>query len=173
LLAGHTAEKLIFNEMTTGAADDIKRATELARKMVTDFGMSEKLGPRTFGNKQEMVFLGREISEQKDYGDKVADTIDEEVSKIIQSAHRVAKRILTENKLKLKHIAEELIAKETLEGDELEALFKESTSADVPEATATPVPIPAAAKVETKAKSVSRKTRISPRLLPKQAPAST
>ncbi len=108
-----------------------------------------------------------------DYGDKVADTIDEEVNKIIRNAHRVAKRVLTENKPKLIHIAEELIAKETLEGDELEALFKESTSADVPEATATPVPIPAAAKVETKAKPVPKKTRVSPRLLPKQAPAST
>ncbi|GAJ09464.1 unnamed protein product, partial [marine sediment metagenome] len=81
LLGGRTAEELIFNEVTTGASDDIKRATELARKMVTDFGMSDKLGPRTFGDKQEMVFLGREISEQKDYGDKVADTIDEEISK--------------------------------------------------------------------------------------------
>jgi cell division protease FtsH len=171
VLGGRTAEELIFNEVTTGASDDIKRATELARKMVTDFGMSDKLGPRTFGDKQEMVFLGREISEQKDYGDKVADTIDEEVSKIIQSAHRVAKRVLTENKPKLIHIAEELIAKETLEGDELEVLFGEPAAADVPEATAIPVPIPA--KASTKTKPVSKKTRVSPRLLPKQAPAST
>ncbi|GAH95636.1 unnamed protein product, partial [marine sediment metagenome] len=171
LLGGHAAEKLIFNETTTGASDDIKRATEFARKMVTDFGMSDKLGPRTFGNKQEMVFLGREIAEQKDYGDKVADTIDEEVNKIIRNAHRAAKRVLTENKQILKHIAEELIAKETLEGDELEALFGESAAADVPEATATPAPTPATAK--TKTKPVSRKTRVSPRLLPKQAPAST
>ena len=171
LLGGRAAEKLIFNEMTTGASDDIKRATELAHKMVTDFGMSDKLGPRTFGDKQEMVFLGREIAEQKDYGDKVADTIDEEVTKIIRNAHRVAKRVLTENKLTLKRIAEELIAKETLEGDELEALFKEPVVADVPEATATPTPTPAKAK--TKAKPVSKKTRVSPRLLPKQAPAST
>jgi cell division protease FtsH len=171
LLGGRTAEELIFNEVTTGASDDIKRATELARKMVTDFGMSDKLGPRTFGDKQEMVFLGREISEQKDYGDKVADTIDEEISKIIQSAHRVAKRVLTENKPKLKHIAEELIAKETLEGDELEALFSEPAAADLSEATATPAPTPATAS--TKTKPVSKKTRVSPRLLPKQAPAST
>jgi len=107
-LGGHVAEELIFNEMTDGASSDIKRATALARKMVTDFGMSDKLGPRTFGDKQEMVFLGREISEQKDYGDKVADEIDEEINRIIQSAHRVAKRILTENKPTLKRVAEEL-----------------------------------------------------------------
>jgi len=173
LLGGRTAEELVFNEVSIGASDDIKRATELARKMVTDFGMSDKLGPRTFGDKQEMVFLGREISEQKDYGDKVADTIDEEVSKIIRNAHRAAKRVLTENKPKLKHIAEELIAKETLEGDELEALFKEPAVADIPEATATSAPTPAKALTETKAKPVSKKTRVSPRLLPKQAPAST
>jgi len=171
LLGGHAAEKLIFNETTDGASSDIKRATELARKMVTDFGMSDKLGPRTFGDKQEMVFLGREISEQKDYGDKVADTIDEEVNKLIRNAHRTAKMVLTKNKLILKHIAAELITKETLEGDELEALFNELASATMPEATATPAPTPATAK--TKTRPVSRKTRASSRLLPKQAPAST
>jgi len=169
LLGGRTAEELIFNEMTAGAQSDIKQATELAHKMVTDFGMSDKLGPRTFGDKQEMVFLGREIAEQKDYGNKVADTIDEEVNKIIQGAHRVAKRVLTENKRKLKHIAEELLAKETLDGDELEALFKEPAAADVPEATATPVPTPARASTKAKAKPVSKETRVSPRLIPKPA----
>ena len=124
-LAGHAAEKLIFNETTTGAHDDIRRATELARKMVTDFGMSDKLGPRTFGDKQELVFLGREISEQRDYGDKIADLIDEEVNKIVQHAYDVAKKILTENKPRLLHIAERLLAQETLEGEELGALFNE------------------------------------------------
>ncbi|MFC1977015.1 ATP-dependent zinc metalloprotease FtsH, partial [Chloroflexota bacterium] len=79
LLGGHTAEELIFNEMSTGCQDDIQRATKLARKMVTDYGMSDKLGPRAFGQKEELVFLGREISEQRDYSDKVAEQIDEEV----------------------------------------------------------------------------------------------
>jgi cell division protease FtsH len=125
LLGGHTAEKLVFNEVTTGAYDDIKRATEYARRMVTDFGMSDKLGPRTFGDKQELVFLGREISEQKDYGDKVADTIDAEINRIIQQAQDVAKEILTKNRAKLELIAQRLIAAETLEGEDLEALFKE------------------------------------------------
>jgi cell division protease FtsH len=133
LLGGHTAEKLVFNEVTTGAYDDIKRATEYARRMVTDFGMSDKLGPRTFGDKQEMVFLGREISEQKDYGDKVADTIDAEVSRIIQQAQDTAREILTTNRSKLELIARRLIAEETLEGEELEALFKEPAPSPAPE----------------------------------------
>ena len=77
--------------------------------MVTDFGMSDKLGPRTFGDKQELIFLGREISEQKDYGDKIANVIDEEVDKIIGNAHDLAKKILTENKPKLIELAQKLL----------------------------------------------------------------
>jgi len=145
LLGGHASEKLIFNEVTTGASDDIKRGTWLARKMVTDYGMSDKLGPRTFGDKQELVFLGREISEQKDYGDKIANIIDEEVNKIIQSAYRVAKKTLIENKPKLIQIAQRLIAKETLEGEELEALFEQPVESPVPETTPEPSPVPTAA----------------------------
>jgi cell division protease FtsH len=137
LLGGHTAEKLVFNEVTTGAYDDIKRATEYARRMVTDFGMSDKLGPRTFGDKQELIFLGREISEQKDYGDAVANVIDAEINRIIQQAQDTAREILTENRSKLELIAQRLIAEETLEGEELETLFKEPISSPAPEATST------------------------------------
>jgi len=169
LLGGLTAEELIFKERTSGAHEDIGLATKIAHSMVTDLGMSDKLGPRTFGDKQEMVFLGREIAEQKDYGDKVADTIDEEVNKVIRNAHRVAKRVLAENKPKLIQIAEELITKETLEGDELEALFNEPTSAAMPEATATPTPTPA--KATTKTKRMPKKAPIIPQPFPKQAPA--
>jgi cell division protease FtsH len=103
--------------------------------MVTDFGMSDKLGPRTFGDKQELVFLGREISEQKDYSDKTANLIDEEINKIIRSVFGVAKRILAENKARLIHIAGRLITKETLEGEELEALFKEAVPSPASKAT--------------------------------------
>jgi len=123
MLGGRAAEELIFKELSTGASDDIKRATDLAHKMITEYGMSEKLGPRTFGNKQEMVFLGREISEQRDYGDKIANLIDEEVHSLIEQANETAKKILVENQPKLKAIAEKLISMETLEGDELEKLF--------------------------------------------------
>ena len=172
LLGGRVAEELIFNDLTTGAQNDIKIATALARKMVTDYGMSDKLGPRTFGDKQELVFLGREISEQRDYSEKVAQQIDDEVHELIQHADTAAKRILTENKQRLINIAEKLVAKETLEGEELEALFSESVLSPVPEATATSTPKPVKASPKTKAKSVSKKTGVSPQLLPKQAPAS-
>jgi len=137
LLAGHVAEELIFNEMTTGSHNDIEEATKLARKMVTEFGMSDKLGPLTYGHKEEMVFLGREISEQRNYSEKVAQQIDGEIHNIIQHAHEVAKIILTENKQKLVQIAERLVAQETLESEELEALFNEPVPSSPAEATAT------------------------------------
>ena len=123
LLGGHCAEELIFNEMTTGPESDIGQATKIARKMVTEYGMSKKLGPRTFGRREELVFLGREIAEQKDYGDRIADEIDEEVQQLIQNAHGVATEILTKNRGKLVQLAEALITNETIEGEELEALF--------------------------------------------------
>ncbi|MCJ7769061.1 MAG: ATP-dependent zinc metalloprotease FtsH, partial [Dehalococcoidales bacterium] len=119
LMGGRVAEELVFNEISTGAAHDIKIATDEAHKMVTEYGMSDKLGPRTFGNKQEMVFLGREISEQRDYGDTIANLIDEEVHNLIQQAYQAANNILVQNKRKLTSIAEKLISLETLEGEEL------------------------------------------------------
>ncbi|MDH5363716.1 MAG: ATP-dependent zinc metalloprotease FtsH [Dehalococcoidia bacterium] len=124
LLGGRAAEEITFNEVTTGAQKDLSEATKLARKMVTEYGMSDKLGPRTFGQRQELVFLGREISEQRDYSDKIAQEIDEEVHDIIQRAYNTAKKILTKNKAKLKQIAEELIAHETLEESALNKLFQ-------------------------------------------------
>jgi cell division protease FtsH len=131
LMGGRSAEELIFNERSTGASNDIKEATELARRMVTDFGMSEKLGPRTFGDKQEMVFLGREIAEQKDYSEKTAMIIDEQINQIIQAAYASAKKILTESRAALEKVAQKLMTEETLEGDELDTLFKESIQATV------------------------------------------
>ena len=123
LLGGRVAEEIIFGDITTGAQNDLEQATKLARKMVTEYGMSEKLGPRIFGQRQELVFLGREISEQRDYGDKVANEIDEEVYAIIQRAYKTTKRILTRNKAKLRELAEELIARETLDEPDLDRLF--------------------------------------------------
>ena len=123
-LGGRAAEEITFGEVTTGAQNDLEQATKLARKMVTEYGMSDKLGPRTFGQRQELVFLGREISEQRDYGEKVAQEIDEEVYNIIQQAYNTTKKILTENKAKLKELAQGLLAHETLEEPELNKLFK-------------------------------------------------
>jgi cell division protease FtsH len=148
-LAGHAAEKLIYGESASGVHDDIKRATYLARTMVTDLGMSEKLGPRTFGDKQELVFLGREISEQKDYSDKTAEAIDHEIDEIIHAQYEVATKILTDSRAVLVKLTETLIAKETLDYDELEALFKENVpAASLPEKIIFPEllknPVPAA-----------------------------
>jgi cell division protease FtsH len=124
-LAGRAAEEIAFGEITTGAHDDLEKATGLARKMVTEYGMSDKLGPRTFGKHEEMIFLGREIHEQRNYGDKVADEIDKEVNALIQHAYNTAKKILTDNKERMKLIAERLMAKETIEEAEFESLLKE------------------------------------------------
>ncbi len=171
LLAGQTAEELIFNEMTTGAQNDIEEATKLARKMVTSYGMSEKLGPRTFGRKEELVFLGREISEQRDYSEKVAQDIDEEVYSIIEKAHEEAKSLLTKNKKRLIHVAEKIIALETLEGEELELAFTEPLTVK-PKAKETPAVQPVAEPPEAKTKTVVEKTA-PPQIIPKQAPASS
>jgi len=123
LLGGRAAEELMFNDVTTGAASDLMQATKLARKMVCEFGMSEKLGPMTFGQKQELVFLGREISEQRDYSEAVAQEIDREVRRFIDEAHSRAKEILTTYRDKLIALAQRLIEQETLEGAELEAML--------------------------------------------------
>jgi cell division protease FtsH len=123
LLGGRAAEELVFEDVTTGASSDLERATRLARKMVTEYGMSEKLGPLTFGHKEELVFLGKEIGEQRNYSEEVARAIDEEVRRLITEAHETALRILRENKDKLLGLARKLIEVETLEGADLEAMF--------------------------------------------------
>jgi cell division protease FtsH len=123
LLGGRAAEELVFEDVTTGASSDLERATRLARKMVTEYGMSDKLGPLTFGHKEELVFLGKEIGEQRNYSEEVARAIDEEVRRLITEAHETALRILRENKDKLLGLARKLIEVETLEGADLEAMF--------------------------------------------------
>lgn len=124
ILGGRAAEEITFNEVTTGAQDDLAKATQLARGMVTNFGMSDKLGPRTFGQHQELVFLGREISEQRDFSDKTAREIDEEILNIVQRAYTISKRLLTENKARLKQLAEQLIIHETLNEAEIFKMLK-------------------------------------------------
>lgn len=123
LLGGRAAEELVFNDVTTGAANDLEQATKLARKMVCEYGMSENLGPMTFGQKQELVFLGREIAEQRDYSEAVAQEIDREVRRFIDEAYNRAKEILTTYRDKLTALAQRLVEEETLEGPELEAML--------------------------------------------------
>jgi cell division protease FtsH len=172
LLGGHAAEELIFNERSTGPHNDIQRVTEYARRMVTDYGMSDKLGTRTFGNKQEMVFLGREISEQRDYSERTALDIDREINKLIDDAYATAKKILTDNKAKLIELAQKLIEKETLEGEDLESIFKNiglpRQTPEPPKATDTPAPIQPVPDGE-QAPSLKKAPGV-PKLVPKQAP---
>ena len=139
-LGGRAAEELVFGDVTTGAANDLERVTEVARAMVTRFGMSEKLGPMTFGQKEELVFLGKEIGEQRDYGEAVAQEIDEEVRRIVREAYERAKGVLTQYREQFERIAERLIEVETLEAEEFVALF-EGTSRSEPETPESPAPV--------------------------------
>jgi cell division protease FtsH len=123
LLGGNAAERLIFGDTTTGASNDIEKATDLARRMVTEWGMSDKMGPLSFGKRDEMIFLGREIGEQRNYSDDVAKMIDEEVRALIESGYARATQTLTENKSRLLALADKLIAEETVESEEFEKLF--------------------------------------------------
>jgi cell division protease FtsH len=122
-MAGQVAEMLVFAEQSTGAANDIERATMISRRMVTEFGMSDTLGPLAFGKKDELIFLGREISEQRNYSDEVAYQIDQEIRQLVDTAHQRAHDVLTQHFDKLEAIAQLLIREETIEGEELEALF--------------------------------------------------
>jgi cell division protease FtsH len=125
LAAGHAAEQLMLSQVSTGPHSDIKQATDLARRMITDYGMSEKLGLRTFGRETRAAYLGFGSAEEKDYSEKTAELIDDEVHEILGNAHQIAKKILEENKPRLAHIADKLLVKETLEGTDLEAAFSE------------------------------------------------
>jgi cell division protease FtsH len=124
LLGGRIAEKLVFNQFTTGAGNDIERATELARKMVCEWGMSEKLGPLTFGKKEEEIFLGREIAKHRDYSEKTAEEIDEEVKNIVKKAEDKATQLLSANLDKLHWLAKALVEREILDGDQIDRILK-------------------------------------------------
>jgi cell division protease FtsH len=128
LLGGRAAEEIALNHMTTGAGNDLERATDLARKMVTEWGMSEKLGPLTFGKKDEQIFLGREIARHKDYSEKTAIDIDEEVKKIVIEAYNTSKTLLTLNRDILETCANALLEKETMDGPDIDALIQEAES---------------------------------------------
>ena len=123
MLGGHVAEELVFGEMSTGPSDDIDKLTRTTRAMVTRYGMSEELGTRTFGQKEELVFLGREISERRDYSEKIAAEIDEAVRRIIDKAHERARNLISENLPKLHQLAQKLLEVETLEGTALLTLM--------------------------------------------------
>lgn len=123
MLAGRMAEEEIFNEITTGDQNDLRQATKLARRLISDYGMSEKLGLRTFGQREELIFLGREIHEEKDYSEKIAEEIDQEITRMLDEAAKTALRIIKEKRQYLDKIADELITKETIEAEDFEKIF--------------------------------------------------
>ncbi|MFY9492900.1 MAG: ATP-dependent zinc metalloprotease FtsH [Minisyncoccia bacterium] len=124
LLGGYAAERTVFNDVTTGPCSDLKIASDLARRIVTEYGMSEKMGPVTFGDKERLVFLGKELSEQRNYSENVAAKIDAEVAKFIDKAYKTALKIVKEKRSALNKIAQVLIEKETIEQREFEELMK-------------------------------------------------
>ena len=137
-LGGHAAEEIVFGEMTTGAHDDLSKVTQIARAMITQWGMSERLGARTFGKKESMVFLGRDISEQRDYSETVAEQIDEELRELIDRARDRARMIIRRNREQLNLLATRLMEVETLEGDDLRAILAWQPGDAIPQPTPPP-----------------------------------
>jgi len=138
LLGGRAAEELVFDDITSGASNDLERVTRMARAMVTRLGMSDQLGPMVYGQKEELIFLGREISEQRDYSEAVAEEIDSEVRRIVSEAYAKARQILTDYRDKLDSVARRLLEVETISREEFERIFPPP----VPKVSGAPLPAP-------------------------------
>jgi cell division protease FtsH len=124
MMGGRAAEELVLNRQTTGAGNDIERSTEIARKMVCEWGMSEKLGPLAFGQKEEQIFLGREFAQHRDYSEETAQMIDQEIRTIVTQSYEKAKDILIQNMGALHKLANTLLEKEALDGHQIDAIIK-------------------------------------------------
>jgi cell division protease FtsH len=127
MMGGRVAEELVLNSQTTGAGNDIERSTEIARKMVCEWGMSDKLGPLTFGKKEEQIFLGREFAQHRDYSEETAHLIDNEIRDIVTKGYERAKEIIKTNIAILNKLANTLLEKEVLDGNQIEAIIKGET----------------------------------------------
>jgi len=141
LLGGRAAEELVFDDITSGASNDLERVTRMARAMVTRLGMSSQLGPMVYGQKEELIFLGREISEQRDYSEAIAEQIDQEVRRLVSEAHAKARQILAQYRDRLDAVANRLLEVETISREEFEAIFPPP----YPKTSGTPLPMPVAA----------------------------
>jgi cell division protease FtsH len=148
-LGGKAAEELVFDDVTTGAGNDLEKVTKMARSMVTRYGMSDKLGPMVYGQKDELVFLGREIGEQRDYSEAVAQEIDSEVRRIVSEAFEKAKGVLTRHRDKLDAVAQRLIDVETIDSDEFKAIMSGSVPPSSPPPSDSPAPQPGKPEVES------------------------
>jgi cell division protease FtsH len=167
-MGGRAAEQLVFSHLTTGAANDLEQATSLARRMVCELGMSDNLGPLTFGKKEEMVFLGREIATHKDYSEQTAELIDKEVRNIVERAYNKAYQVLKDNVDKLHQLANSLLEREVLDGDEMDRLLRGETLE--PLRPLEPEPKPETA-VETPASKPSEGPQLGPFSPPAPRPA--
>src|SRR6476619_583928 len=153
-LGGRAAEEIIFGEITTGASNDIEKVTATAKQMVMRFGMSDKLGPRVFGHDHVQPFLGREFSAEPDYSDEIAREIDDEIRRIVESAHQTAKDLLTEKREELDRISKILLERETIDAEQFLALLDGKPEGEVfgdeeePAAPAEPAPEPERAQRE-------------------------
>ncbi len=123
-MGGRAAEELVFNQPTTGAGNDIERATQLARKMVCEWGMSEKMGPLAFGKKEEAIFLGRELSRHSDYSEETAREIDSEIRRLVTSNYEKAKSIISEHRDQLESLAQALLKHESLNGEQIDQVMR-------------------------------------------------
>jgi cell division protease FtsH len=123
LLGGRASEEIVFNDITSGAANDLERVTKLARKMVTQLGMSSDLGPLVYGKKDELIFLGKEFGEQRNYSEATAEKIDHEILKVVNDAYKQAKKILIKYRKKLDEVANKLLEVETLSRKDFEKIF--------------------------------------------------
>ena len=170
-LGGRVAEEVMFGEITSGAGDDIRRVTDIARKMVTELGMSTRLGPRAFGQREEMVFLGRDLGEQRNFSDATAGQIDEEIHSIVDAGYKRAKEILTRRKADMIKLAEYLKEVETIDGDDLDKILRGETPTpsgpSITEQART-----REAKTASDAKEAERKAKEGPRpLRPEPSPS--
>ncbi|HEX2266314.1 MAG TPA: cell division protein FtsH, partial [Solirubrobacterales bacterium] len=130
-LGGRAAEEIVFGEITTGASNDLEKVTETAKQMVMRFGMSERLGPRVFGHDRGQPFLGREFSSEADYSDEIAREIDDEIRRIVESAHQTAKGLLSEQRDQLERISKLLLERETIDAKEFVALLEGKPAEEV------------------------------------------
>ena len=134
MMGGQSAEEIAFGDITTGASNDLQQANGVARKMVTEYGMSGELGPRTFTSGQEMVFLGKELGHSPNYSDAVAEKIDNEIGSLLRKAQETARKVLEANRARLTHLANRLLADGTIEGSELQELLAGPYAAEAPQA---------------------------------------
>jgi cell division protease FtsH len=144
LLGGRAAEELVFQHYTTGAGNDLERATDLARKMVCNWGMSEELGPVTFGKREEHIFLGREFAQAKDFSEETARTIDSAIKNMVMGSYQKARDLLASHRAQLQALAQALLSKETLDGPEIDrilASFKEPAAVAEPQDSALELPL--------------------------------